>query len=170
MARVVVVRFIVSPDSQGIILDKSYPKADKCQYRKSQASNGAPNLSWVTKNSLPVSRHASLYRNAATLSLGITLLCYVIYMALGFSGYSGPPLVNRILTVPYVIVFPGGQAMSWLCRVIPANGEVAFFVLFPLCSFIINTAVGLFIAFVIARLRDRRFTQPLLNPSGQEAK
>jgi hypothetical protein len=135
-----------------------------------KASNGTPNSSCVTQNSLPVSRHASLYRNAVILSLGITLLCYAIYMALAFSGYSGPPLVNRILTVPYAVVFPGGQAMSWLGRVIPANGEVAFFVLFPLCSFIINTAVGLFIAFVIARLRDRRFTQPRSTPSSQKAK
>jgi hypothetical protein len=107
----------------------------------------------------PVSKHVALYRNAAILSLSITLPCYVVAMVVSFSGYSGPPVLGHVLAIPGMVVFPGGLAMSCLSRLIPVNDLMAFFVLLPLCACTINALVALFIAWIIARLRDRRITQ-----------
>lgn len=106
-----------------------------------------------------MSKHVALYRNAAILSLSITLPCYVVAMVVSFSGYSGPPVLGHVLAIPGMVVFPGGLAMSSLSRLIPVDDLMAFFVLFPFCACTINVLVALCIAWIIACLRDRRITQ-----------
>jgi hypothetical protein len=121
-----------------------------------------------------VSKYSKLYRNACIWSVSITLVSYGADMALMFAGYNGPAERDGIWIIPSMVLLPGMQATGWLSRVIPEAviGVIPgvdwafYFVLWPLCACITNAVIALLIAFLIARLRDLRRTQPVDQANG----
>ena len=105
-----------------------------------------------------MSNHTRLYRNACLWAVGISLLWSAINIPLILYGFDLDfPGLEIGYYIVYMPMFLGELAACLVSQEVSAESWIlVYFIIWPLCTCIINTAIALSIAFIIARLRDRK--------------
>ncbi len=103
-----------------------------------------------------VTKYRALYLGACIWAICLTLFSYLAMIAFAEARYDGP-----VALVAYLVVFPSQAILEPILRVVLVGDKLCYLLLWPLSACVINTAIALLIAFVVAGLRDRRRTQPV---------